>query len=488
MLRVLYATSECAPWIKTGGLGDVAAALPAALRDRGVDVRVLLPAYSSVTLAAAQVRDAVPLPALGPWPAAMLRVARLPSGVPAYLLDAPQWYQRPGGPYQDDQAHDFPDNLQRFGFLARTAALLCGHASPLRWRPEVLHCNDWQTGLAPAYLHFGSGRGAASLMTIHNLAFQGLYAGDRSAELGLPAAAYAIDGVEFYGQTSLLKAGLSYADAISTVSPTYAREVQRAPLGFGLEGLLAARAGALAGILNGIDVATWNPATDPLIVARYDADTLEAKARNKAALQRELGLEASPEVPLLGMVSRLTWQKGADLVAQAIPRLLGRPLQFAIAGRGEPSEEASLVALSRAHPTRVGVAIRFDEGLAHRIEAGADAFVMPSRFEPCGLNQMYSQRYGTPPIAHATGGLADSIVDATPPALADGTASGVLFSEPTVDGLLAAIGRMLEIYTRPAAWRALQRGGMARDFGWSSGAALYAELYERIAAARRKTA
>ncbi len=479
MLRVLYATPECAPWIKTGGLGDVAAALPAALRNLGVDVRVLLPGYREL---AREVQAAPRVAALaaGPGrPAAELRAATLPSGVPALLLDCPPYFARDGGPYQDAQAHDYPDNAQRFGFVAAVAAQLAGPDSPLAWRPDVLHCNDWQTGLAAAFLRFGGKPCAAAVMTLHNLAFQGTFPGNLCAALGLPAEAFAIDGVEFYGQTSFLKAGIFYADAVSTVSPTYAREIQTAPLGFGLEGLLAARADALVGILNGIDTAAWDPAADATLDTPYDTDSLARKARNKAALQRALGLDADPEAPLLGMVSRLTWQKGSDLVARVAPRFLARGVQFAIAGRGDHDDEIALAALGRAHPGRAGVAIRFDEALAHRIEAGADAFLMPSRFEPCGLNQMYSQRYGTPPVACATGGLADSIVDVTPQSLAEGKGSGFLFRAPTQDDFHAAIERALDAYRKPATWRTIQRAGMAREFGWPASAGAYAELYHR---------
>ncbi len=487
MLRLLFATSECAPWVKTGGLGDVAAALPAALTGVGVDARVLLPAYPDVLKAAGRTRLLADIAATPPWPAAELRGARLPSGVRVALVCCPRLYDRPGGPYQDAQGRDHPDNAQRFGFLAWIAALLSGPVSPLKWRPQVLHCNDWQTGLAPAFLRFSGARHAPTVMTIHNLAFQGVFPGNLTAELGLPPQAWAIDGVEFHGQTAFLKAGIQCGDAISTVSPTYAREIRQAPLGFGLEGLLEYRADALTGILNGIDTTIWNPATDALLPERYDVDTLERKKGNKLELQRVLGLTESEDAPLLGMVSRLTWQKGSDLVAALAPELAARGAQLAVAGEGDEVHVRALVAASRAAPGRVGVAVRFDERLAHLIEAGADAFLMPSRFEPCGLNQMYSQRYGTPPIAHATGGLVDSIVDATPRSLADRTATGFLHGEPSAEALSGAVARMLEAYRAPGLWRGIQRAGMTRDFGWQRSAAAYVDLY-RSAVARATAA
>ena len=481
-LRVLFATPECAPWVKTGGLGDVAEALTAQLRRDGVDVRVLMPAYRSVL---AQVAPAEPLATLAPTaaiPEARLLEATLPTGVPALLVDCPLLFDRAGGPYQDAEGRDWEDNARRFALLSRAAARLARPSTPLRWQPDILHCNDWQTGPAPALLHYAAGPRARTVLTVHNLAFQGLFDGDRTALLGLPPEAFAIEGVEFYGRTSYLKAGLMFADALTTVSPTYAREIQRAPLGFGLEGVLAMRRERLTGILNGIDERSWDPAHDTHLEARYDADSIERKAGNKAALQRSLGLDLRPERPLFGVVSRLTAQKGSDLVAAIIPRLATLPAQLAVLGTGDRELELALVAAAVAHPRSVSVTIGFDERLAHRIEGGVDAFLMPSRFEPCGLNQMYSQRYGTPPIARATGGLADSIVDATPVNLASAIATGFLFEDATAYGLWTAIRRALDAFSQPARWRSIQRAGMAMPFGWSSRVRDYRALYRGLVA------
>ena len=476
-LRILFATPECAPWVKTGGLADVSAALPAALEGLGHDVCVLLPAYPSVLEAAAYRRPFVEIPATAHFPACTVHQSPLPSGVPAWLIHCPELFERDGGPYQDRDGRDWDDNAQRFGQLARVAALLAGDANPLDWRPDVLHCNDWQTGLAPAYLHFAGGARAATVMTIHNLAFQGLFPPEEVARLGLPPESYAIEGVEFWGSLSFLKAGLQYTDAITTVSPTYAREIQREPLGFGLQGLLAARSGVLHGIANGIDVAEWDPSTDRLIAQRYDADRLTSKAFNKEALQERLGLPPEARVPLVGMVSRLTQQKGIDLVVEVAREIVGLPAQLVVLGSGERELESALADVAKASAQRVAVRLGYDEALAHLIEAGADMFLMPSRFEPCGLNQMYSQRYGTPPVARATGGLADTIVDATPETLADGTATGFLFEDESPVALLAAIERALELYREPKQWRQLQRTGMAMDFSWGAAARQYAEVY-----------
>jgi starch synthase len=476
-LRVLFATSECAPWVKTGGLADVSAGLPAALEALGHDVRVLLPAYPSVLAAAEHRSPFFEVPATAHFPACTLHQAPLPSGVPAWLLNCPELFERDGGPYQDRDGVDWEDNAQRFGQLARVAALLAGAANPLDWRPDVLHCNDWQTGLAPAYLHFAGGARAATVMTIHNVAFQGLFPPEEVSRLALPAAAFAIEGVEFWGRLSFLKGGLQYADAITTVSPGYAREIQQEPLGFGMHGLLATRSRVLHGITNGIEVSQWDPSSDRLIAQRYDADRLTSKAFNKEALQERLGLPQERRVPLLGMVSRLTQQKGIDLVIEVAREIVGLPAQLVVLGSGERALEAALAAVAKANAQRIAVRIGYDEPLAHLIEAGADVFLMPSRFEPCGLNQMYSQRYGTPPVARATGGLADTIVDATPAALADGTATGFLFAEETPVALLAAIERALDLYRAPKEWRQIQRAGMATDFSWGAAARKYAEVY-----------
>jgi starch synthase len=477
-VRVLFATSECVPWVKTGGLGDVAGALTAALRSDGIDVRVLMPAYRSL---ASRANEAVArIDATESLPAATLLEATLPSGVPALLVDCPSLFDREGGPYQDAEGVDYTDNAKRFALLSRAAALLSLGSSPLRWRPDILHCNDWQTAPAPALVHHAGPRHVRTLLTIHNLAFQGVFDGDLTPLLGLPREAFGIEGVEFYGRTSFLKAGLMFADGLSTVSPTYAREIQGATLGMGLEGVLARRRDVLTGILNGIDDQAWDPARDALLEANYDATTLASKARNKAALQRELGLDERPERPLFGVVSRLTGQKGSDLIAALADRIAALPAQLAVLGSGDPQITAQLERAAKVHPDAIAKKIGFDEGLAHRIEAGADFFLMPSRFEPCGLNQMYSQRYGTPPIARATGGLVDSIVDATPQTLGNGTATGFLFAEATESSLWSAMMRALDVYAVPRQWQAIRRAGMARNFGWPPRAREYVALYRKL--------
>ena len=464
--RVLFAAPECAPLTKTGGLGDVAGALPAALRSLGVDVRVLLPRYENPNLHEKEIARATLL-------GRKVRIleSKLPSGVPLYLLDCPELYVRNGGPYQTDQGEDWPDNALRFGVLSRAAALLGGAASPFSWRPDVLHCNDWPTALAPLYLE-READAAASLLTVHNLAFQGLFEPAVLAGLELRPGDFSLHRLEFYGRLSFLKGGLACADAVTTVSPTYAAEIQTEAQGCGLDGLLRERRADLSGILNGIDTAIWDPAGDPLIAANYDAGALDAKRANKAALQRRMQLREDADVPLLGMVGRLTHQKGIDLVLAAARDLAGLPAQLVILGKGERAHEHALAALAARHPGEVAVAAGFNEQLAHLIEAGADLFLMPSRFEPCGLNQMYSQRYGTPPVAHATGGLADTIADGE---------TGFLFDRPERGALIEAVRRALAVRRAPRRWRAVQRAGMARDFSWAEPARRYADLYLRLA-------
>jgi starch synthase len=479
-LRILYATPECAPLVKTGGLGDVAGALPIALRQIGLDARVILPGYPTVLAALAGARNAGRIDAIARLPAARLLEAELPTGVPAWVVDCPALYDRDGGPYQDAGGADWEDNPLRFGLLSRVAALLTAWQSPIGWRPQLVHANDWQTGLVPAYAALAYDGATPSVITVHNLAFQGIFAPHWVADLGLPAASFAVDGVEYHGRISFLKAGLFYANAITTVSPTYAEEIQGEAMGMGLDGILAARRDRLTGILNGIDTTVWDPANDALIRERYDATTLERKAANKRALQVRFGLDPLGDIPMLGAVTRLTAQKGLDLLLDIADAVLALPAQIVIVATGDKALEQRLLALTAARPGRLASFIGFDETLAHLVEAGADAFVMPSRFEPCGLNQMYSQRYGTPPIVHATGGLADSVVDCTPRSLAAGTATGFKFFAPNAEALMGSITRCAAAYGDPAIWRALQRKGMARDFGWNASAREYAAIYERL--------
>jgi starch synthase len=476
-MKILFATSELAPWVKTGGLGDVAGALPAALRAQGMDVRVLIPAYPAILQSFPDARLIAQPDLLGGLlPTPNLREALSPDGTPLLLLDCPPYFYRPGNPYLGPEGRNWLDNHLRFGLLSRVAAWLGSEANTLAWQPDIVHCNDWQTGLAAAYLHYLPGQRAKSLFTLHNLAFQGLFDHASLFDLGLPDSAWHIDGVEFFGYLSFLKAGLQHADAISTVSPSYAREIQTDAEGMGMAGLLRHRSGKLSGIINGIDTEIWNPTADHHLYQTYSPRRMEGKASNKAELQRQLGLEQRPDLPLLGVVSRLTEQKGLDLLLEVAPQLLNLPAQLVILGSGSHALEVAWSALARKHRGQCAVTIGFDEALAHRIEAGADIFVMPSRFEPCGLNQMYSLRYGTPPVVRATGGLADTVIDATD----EKHGNGFVFGPATAEALLQALQRAITAWQDPAGWRLLQKHGMARDSSWAEAARQYVELYRRL--------
>jgi starch synthase len=484
-MKVLFATPEVAPLIKTGGLADVCGALPAALRAIGVDVRVLVPGYNPVIEQLAQYEVAATLDGLSDFaPALLLSGVRLLSGtmandVPVFVLDCPGLYQRGGGPYQDTSGHDWADNALRFGLLSKVAAVLGSSASPLSWHPDLVHCNDWQTGLTPAYLHFAKGA-VPSVITIHNMAFQGIFPAAMLEKLQLPPSSFNINGVEFYGSLSFLKAGLFYADHITTVSPNYAKEIQQEALGSGLQGLLSTRRDDLTGILNGIDVDEWNPASDKYLARRYSSLHMTRKAANKEAVQSKLGLNLEPAVPLLGVVSRFTQQKGLDLLLEIAPRLTKLPVQLAMLGTGDALMQKNARDLSHLYPGKIGVMLGFSEELSHQIEAGADMFVMPSRFEPCGLNQLYSQRYGTPPIVHATGGLVDSVVDCTAATLKDGTASGFVFSGMTADNLFDAIQRAVDLYHDQRKWEILCKNCMSKNFSWENSAAAYRAVYLKV--------
>jgi starch synthase len=482
-LSVLFITSEVHPLIKTGGLGDVSAALPAELRELGVDVRLLIPGYPKVLAGLRYKRKVAGFSGLSNFPPFVLWSARLPAGkdvskgVPIFVIDCPSLYQRDGGPYTDTTGKDWPDNALRFGLLSKIGAILASDASPLTWRPDIVHCNDWQSGLTPAYLHFYQGRKVVSLMAIHNLAFQGVFPPSTLTRLGLPVKGFHVNGIEYYGRMSFLKAGLYYSDHIITVSPTYAKEIQSAPLGFGLQGLLAGRSDHISGIVNGIDSTEWNPATDPCLAQNYSIKEISAKGINKSALQQAMGLVVDPDIPLFGMVSRHTHQKGYDLLLQVAPFLARIPAQLVVLGSGEAGLDRELTALGKKYPSKIAVRIGFDETLSHLIEGGADSFLMPSRFEPCGLNQMYSQRYGTPPLVHATGGLLDTVVDCTPATLADGSASGFLFHDMDSKSFLSGIQRVVDAYSNKTTWRRLQRNGMTKDFSWYSSAVAYRDIY-----------
>lgn len=472
-MRILFASSEAYPLIKTGGLADVSASLPRALLELQHDIRLVIPAYRSVVATVRHTsRPIARLDVRGD--AVTILETELPgTRLRVWLVDCPARFDRDGNPYQDREQRDWPDNAARFLLFCRAVVELAQNRAGLGWAPELVHCNDWQTGMIPALLTLEAQR-PATIFTVHNLAYQGLFPAATLAEQGLPGEFWDYRSLEFHGRLSFIKGGLVYADRINTVSPTYAREIQTDELGCGLGGLLRHRLGALSGILNGIDVDEWNPACDPHLVQGFDSERLEAKAINKTALRKQLGLGSAGEPPLLGLVGRLVEQKGIDLLLDCLEEI-AQVAQVAVLGSGERRFERALQQFSAARPDAVAVRIGYDEQLAHRIEAGADIFLMPSRFEPCGLNQLYSLRYGTLPVVHAVGGLADTVFDADEHGGARG--NGFSFDRAQPQALRDALLRALAAYRNPARWHGLQLNAMRRDSSWRGSAQRYQQLY-----------
>ncbi|NML16024.1 glycogen synthase GlgA [Azohydromonas caseinilytica] len=484
-MRVLQVSAELFPLLKTGGLADVAGALPGALARAGAELRVLLPGFPSIV---AGLGDAVRVADFhAPWgERATLLYGHLGAlgGQPAYVVDAPALYQRPGNPYQDEHGHPYGDNHRRFALLGWAAARLALGLDPW-WSPRIVHSHDWHAALVNAYLAFEPVRQGrvGTVYTVHNLAYQGLCAPHHLAELGLPASAFAVEGLEFHGQVSFMKAGLYYADHVTTVSPSYAREIQTPEQGCGLQGLLRRRAteGRLSGILNGVDQQVWDPAADAHIARRYDAVKLAGKAHNRAALQKEMGLEPRPG-PLFGMVSRLAEQKGLPLLVELLPQLVARGGQLVTLGAGDGRIEAALRAAAAEHPEAVAIRIGYDEAFAHRIFAGSDVTLVPSLYEPCGLTQLYGLRYGSLPLVRRVGGLADTVVDCTLEDLAEDRATGFVFDAFNAGDMERALRRAFALFARPNAWKAVQRRAMAQHFGWDDAAAQYLALYRALGA------
>lgn len=480
-MKTLFVTSEAHPLIKTGGLADVSGALPKALHRLRCDVRLLLPAYPQVKERAGRLRPVATLTIPASAEPIVVLEGRVPrSSLPLYLIDAPAYFERSGNPYTAADGSGWPDNPQRFALFSRAAALIARDEAGLDWQPEVVHCNDWQSALVPALLSLETER-PRTVFTIHNLAYQGVFPAALFAELELPDALWSMEALEFHGNLSFIKGGIAFADAVTTVSPTYAREICHAAFGYGLEGLLRSRAEHLHGILNGVDYTHWNPNDDPHLPAQYNAERLAGKATCKAALQEEMGLTVAPRIPLMVHIGRLVAQKGADLILNAISALPETAeFQLAILGSGERMLEQALLDAASKHPERVAIRIGYDEELAHRLEAGADMFLMPSRFEPCGLNQIYSLRYGTVPIVHRVGGLADTVVDAIEHTLASGIATGFVFDHADSFDLRMAMSRALELYQDAKAWRKVMLTGMAQDFSWTRSARQYGALYRSL--------
>ena len=480
-MRLLHVAAEIFPLVKTGGLADVMGALPPALARAGTEPRLVLPGLPAITEAVLHPRVVYRGgPIFGAARFSIL-LGRMPfTRLPAYVVDCPWLYRRAGGPYQSPTGEEWPDNLQRFALLGWAAAhLACGDLDP-EWSAQVMHAHDWHAAMSCAYLATQPDTAVASVFTIHNLAYQGLFAQADFGLLGLPSRFLHAQGIEYHGQLSFMKAGLKYARQITTVSPSYAREIGTHEFGFGLDGVIRSRQRHVSGILNGVDPSVWDPRTDTGLPARYDIDNLQGKAVCKAALQRELGLAVEPDAALFGVVSRLSAQKGLDLVLSALPALLAGGAQLALQGTGDPVLETAFKAAAAAYPGRVAVRIGYDEAFAHRLIGGADLILVPSRFEPCGLTQLYGLRYGCLPLVRRVGGLADTVVDADEEALRLGNATGFSFGPDTPAALEQAIARALALYRDPPRWLSVMRSAMARDFSWASAAEQYIALYRRL--------
>ncbi len=473
MKSVLSVTSECAPLVKTGGLADVAGALPAALAPQGWEMRTLLPGYPQVLKTIGRATSVLAEDNLfggrGRLLAARVGELRL------LMLEAPHLYDRPGLPYLGANGKDWPDNPERFAALSWMAMRVATEGAG-KWRPEVIHCHDWQAGLAPYYLKKKGNAAVPTILTIHNIAFQGLAPAARLAALRLDREDFTQAGFEYWDKISALKAGIAFADRITTVSPTYARELRSEEYGMGLQGILRAREQHVSGILNGIDEAAWDPETDPLIQVRFK--TPRGKSRNKKALRREFGL---PETggPLAVVISRLTHQKGLDLLLEALPAFVDRGGQLALLGSGDSTLERAFASAAANHPL-IAARIGYDEALSHRMVAGGDAILVPSRFEPCGLTQLYGLKYGTIPVVAYTGGLVDTVINASPMALRDGVATGLQFHPVTSDALASSLTRLIDLFQDPPTWTVMQRNAMRQTVGWGASAAEYAALYEAV--------
>jgi len=489
--EVLQVSAEIYPLLKTGGLADVAGALPSALSRAGASVRLLLPGFPAIRDGVAGLQPLAEY--VAPWGERADVLSGSWNGHGAYVIDAPALYERPGNPYVDAHGVGYADNHRRFALLGQVAAAL-GNGFDARWRPQIVHAHDWHAALAPALVHHARSErpaGApplASVFTVHNLAYQGTFPVATFADLGLRADAYHLDGVEFHGQVSFMKAGLQYADRITTVSPTYAREIQGREQGCGLDGLLRKRRDMLSGILNGVDTAVWNPATDAAIAQTFDVRHPARKAANKAALQRQFGLAMHPQALLFGVVSRLTEQKGLHLVLAGLDELLARGGQLVVLGNGDAALEAAFSAVAQAHPRAVAVHIGYDETLSHSVFAGTDVTLVPSRFEPCGLTQMYGLAYGSLPLVHRVGGLADTVTDVALENLADGSATGFVFNAFDAASYGAALRRAFALYARGAEWRRVQRAAMGHVFDWDTAAERYVALYRSLLSSEREHA
>jgi len=487
-MNILFASAEAHPLIKTGGLADVAGSLPRAIRHLHHDIRIVIPAYQSVLKQAEKFTLVAHLEFESVKQPVRILCGRLPgSNVTVYLVDSPEHFDRPGNPYTMKQGAEWPDNAERFTTFCRAIEALSLDAAGLDWQPDIIHCNDWQTALVLPLLDRHAVR-PATIFTIHNLAYQGLFDWKIFKKLKLPADFWSMEAMEFHNQFSFIKGGLVFADWVTTVSPTYAEEIQTSKYGYGLEGLIGYRKDNLTGIVNGVDYNVWNPGRDILIPVQFTARSLTHKIENKQALQEHFKLPIDKTIPVFAVISRLVEQKGIDLILKIVPDLVKQKTQLIVLGSGDSKLETGIRDAVKKYPKQVAAHIGYDEALSHHIEAGADMFLMPSRFEPCGLNQIYSQRYGTVPIVRNTGGLADTVTDTTPETIESKTATGFSFNKAKAPALLKTVERALGYYRQPEIWQQIVCTGMKQDFSWKRSAQLYLELYKTVLAQRAGSA
>jgi starch synthase len=475
-MKVLSVSSEVFPLIKTGGLADVVGALPGALKSYGIDTKTLLPGYRAVM---GKIKDPVVRHVFDDLlgsPATLLEADH--DGVSMLVLDAPAYFDRPGGPYVDERGKDHADNWHRFAALSLAGAEVAAGILP-DWKPDLVHAHDWQSAMVPVYMRYSQTPEVPSILTIHNIAFQGQFGASILPTLRLPPHAFSMEGIEYYGDVGFLKGGLQTAHAITTVSPSYAEEILTAEFGMGLEGVIASRQSVLHGIVNGIDADVWNPDSDPMIARNYSLARLQNRDENRHAIIDHFGLD-NDDAPIFCIISRLTWQKGMDLVASTIEDIVGMGAKLTILGAGDAPLEGALLAATAAHPGRVGMAVGYNEPMSHLMQAGCDGIIIPSRFEPCGLTQLYGLRYGCVPIVARTGGLNDTVIDANHAALQAKVATGVQFAPVNEDGLLQAVRRAIRLFKDRKLWTQIQKQGMKSDVSWGKSAERYAALYSSL--------
>ena len=475
-LNILFASSEAFPLIKTGGLADVSSGLPQAISKLGHDIRVILPAYKQI-IDDWQYNE-IAQHEINGYKVRLLSVKLDNNETTIWLVDIPELFYRNGGPYSAPDGHDWPDNAERFATFSRVVTEISMNRFGLNWQPDVVHCNDWQTGLIPAFLSLAHER-PSTVFTVHNMAYLGLFPHQTFIQLNLPEHWWAWNMLEFHHHLSFMKGGLIFSDRVNTVSPTYAEQIKTPEYGYGMEGLLNYRSHILSGILNGVDYEQWNPETDPLIPQNYSVSSIDKKKLNKQALQKHFELPEDDEVMLVGVVGRMVEQKGYDLILHALPSMTDKAVQIVMLGSGDTQLESDLLNSMEDHPEKISVIIGYDEKVSHLVEAGADLFLMPSRFEPCGLNQFYSLKYGTVPLVSNTGGLADSVVDATPENIENQTATGFKFNQINTESFIEAFERAYSCYQNPPQWSQIVKTGMKQDFSWESSAQKYVALYHK---------